>query len=77
MNALERELRAMIADEGPLSIERWMQLCLQHPVHGYYTTREAIGRTGDFITAPEIHQMFGELLGLWAAQVWRRWMPWR
>jgi NADH dehydrogenase [ubiquinone] 1 alpha subcomplex assembly factor 7 len=70
LNALERELRAMIADEGPLSIERWMQLCLQHPVHGYYTTREAIGRAGDFITAPEIHQMFGELLGLWAAQVW-------
>ena len=70
MNALERELRAMIADEGPLSIERYMQLCLQHPVHGYYTTREAIGRAGDFITAPEVDQMFGELLGLWAAQVW-------
>ena len=70
MNDLERELRIMIAAEGPLSIERWMQLCLQHPVHGYYTTREAIGRAGDFITAPEIDQMFGELLGLWAAQVW-------
>ena len=70
MNALERELRAMIADQGPLSIERYMQLCLQHPVHGYYTTREAIGRAGDFITAPEVDQMFGELLGLWAAQVW-------
>ena len=70
MNALESELRAMIAGEGPLSVERWMQLCLQHPLHGYYTTREAIGRAGDFITAPEIHQMFGELVGLWAAQVW-------
>ena len=70
MNALERELRAMILDEGPLSIERYMQLCLQHPLHGYYTTREAIGRAGDFITAPEVDQMFGELLGLWAAQVW-------
>ena len=70
MNALERELRAMIAAEGPLSVERWMQICLQHPRHGYYTTREAIGRGGDFITAPEVDQMFGELLGLWAAQVW-------
>ena len=70
MKALERELRAMIADEGPLSVERYMQLCLQHPRHGYYTTREAIGRSGDFITAPEVDQMFGELLGLWAAQVW-------
>ena len=70
MNALERELRTMIAAEGPLPIERWMQICLQHPAHGYYTTREAIGRAGDFVTAPEIDQMFGELLGLWAAQVW-------
>ena len=70
MNALEAELRAIIAAEGPLSIERWMALCLQHPRHGYYTTRDSIGRAGDFITAPEIDQMFGELLGLWAAQVW-------
>ena len=70
MNALERELRAMIAAEGPIAVERYMQLCLQHPTYGYYTTREAIGRSGDFITAPEVDQMFGELLGLWAAQVW-------
>ncbi len=70
MNALERELRAMIAADGPMPVDRWMQLCLQHPAHGYYTTREAIGRAGDFITAPEIDQMFGELLGLWAARVW-------
>lgn len=45
-----------------------MVLCLQHPRHGYYTTRDSIGR--DFVTAPEVHQMFGELVGLWAAQVW-------
>ena len=70
MTPLGEEIRQLIANEGPISIERYMQLCLQHPRHGYYTTREAIGRDGDFITAPEIHQMFGELIGLWAAQVW-------
>jgi SAM-dependent MidA family methyltransferase len=70
MNALEAELREMIATEGPISVERYMRLCLQHPRHGYYTTREAIGRGGDFITAPEVDQMFGELVGLWAAEMW-------
>lgn len=70
MNALEHEFRAIIETEGPVSVERYMALCLQHPRHGYYATREAIGRAGDFITAPEVDQMFGELIGLWAAQVW-------
>ena len=70
MNLLERELRAIIEAEGPMGVERYMTLCLRHPKHGYYTTREAIGRAGDFITAPEVDQMFGELLGLWVAQVW-------
>src|ERR1043166_1726468 len=48
-----------------------MGLCLGHPVHGYYTTRDPFGRGGDFVTAPEISQMFGELIGLWAAAVWQ------
>ncbi len=68
MTPLGEEIRAMIAAEGPIGVDRFMTLCLQHPRHGYYTTRETIGR--DFITAPEVHQMFGELVGLWAAQVW-------
>ncbi len=68
VGSLTDELHLLIATEGPISVERYMQLCLQHPVHGYYTTRDAIGC--DFTTAPEIDQMFGELLGLWAAQVW-------
>src|SRR3546814_13662270 len=46
--------------------------CLLHPEHGYYRTREAIGLGGDFTTAPEISQMFGELLGLWAADIWQK-----
>ena len=48
-----------------------MELCLGHPQHGYYMTRDPLGAAGDFITAPEISQMFGELIGLWAAAVWR------
>ncbi|MBI4275325.1 MAG: SAM-dependent methyltransferase [Rhizobiales bacterium] len=47
-----------------------MELCLTHPQHGYYVSQDPIGAGGDFITAPEVSQMFGELIGLWAAAVW-------
>ena len=59
-----------IAAQGPISMADYMADCLLHPQHGYYTTREAIGADGDFITAPEISQMFGELIGLCLAQAW-------
>ncbi len=62
----------MIAADGPISIERFMTLTLQHPRYGYYRTKLPIGAAGDFTTAPEIHQMFGELIGLWAVEVWRQ-----
>lgn len=71
MTPLEAEIRALIAAEGPLPVSRYMALCLGHPVHGYYLTRDPLGAKGDFTTAPEISQMFGELLGLWAAAVWQ------
>jgi len=64
------ELRRLIAHEGPISVERYMALCLGHPVYGYYRTRDPLGAAGDFTTAPEISQIFGELLGLWTAEVW-------
>jgi NADH dehydrogenase [ubiquinone] 1 alpha subcomplex assembly factor 7 len=60
----------MIAENGPITVERFMALALGHPQHGYYTTRDPFGAAGDFTTAPEVSQMFGELLGLWAAEVW-------
>jgi SAM-dependent MidA family methyltransferase len=69
-NDLGAEIREIIAHEGPISVERYMGLALTHPTKGYYTTRNPFGAQGDFITAPDISQMFGELLGLWAAQVW-------
>ena len=70
MAALKDALVALISEEGPISVERYMALCLGHPTLGYYTTRDPFGADGDFTTAPEISQIFGELLGLWAAQVW-------
>ena len=71
MTALGREIRAIIRETGPIGIDRYMALCLGHPVHGYYRTRDPLGARGDFTTAPEISQMFGELLGAWAAFVHR------
>jgi NADH dehydrogenase [ubiquinone] 1 alpha subcomplex assembly factor 7 len=69
---LEAEIRRLISIAGPMPIAQYMATCLCHPVHGYYMTRDPFGAAGDFITAPEISQMFGELVGLWAAAVWRQ-----
>jgi len=68
---LEAEIRSLIKSAGPMPVWRYMDLCLTHPEHGYYVTRDPLGREGDFITSPEVSQMFGELLGLWAASVWK------
>jgi SAM-dependent MidA family methyltransferase len=54
-----------------MPVWRYMELCLTHPRHGYYVSRDPLGREGDFTTSPEVSQMFGELLGLWAASVWK------
>src|SRR5579863_752277 len=70
MSALGDEIRALIEAHGPISLERFMALALTHPVHGYYMHRDPFGASGDFTTAPEISQMFGELIGLWAVEVW-------
>ncbi|SDF39278.1 SAM-dependent methyltransferase [Rhodobacter capsulatus] len=70
MTPLARLLAARIAAEGPIGLDQYMAECLLHPEHGYYATRDPFGRAGDFITAPEISQMFGEMLGLCLAQVW-------
>lgn len=70
MSALLEIIRAEIAKSGPMDIARYMDLCLSHPEYGYYMTRDPLGAEGDFITAPEISQLFGEMVGLWLAQVW-------
>jgi SAM-dependent MidA family methyltransferase len=68
---LESEIRRRIAAAGPMPVAQYMTLCLTHPQHGYYVTRDPFGAKGDFVTAPEISQMFGELIGLWCAATWK------
>ena len=68
---LQSEIKKLIKSSGPMPVWRYMELCLTHPKHGYYVSRDPLGREGDFTTAPEVSQMFGELLGLWAASVWK------
>jgi len=68
---MEAEIRRLISVAGPMSVARYMSLCLGHPQHGYYMTRDPFGANGDFTTSPEVSQIFGELLGLWALSVWR------
>ncbi|MEJ2022127.1 MAG: SAM-dependent methyltransferase, partial [Maritimibacter sp.] len=63
-------LSARITASGPISLAEYMAECLMHPEHGYYSTRDPFGTAGDFTTAPEISQMFGELIGLALAQNW-------
>jgi len=80
VTALADILRAQIRAVGPMPVDDYMALCLGHPQHGYYVTRDPLGAVGDFTTAPEISQMFGEMIGLWLARVWldaRRPAPFR
>ncbi len=70
MTPLARLLAARIAQTGPMTLAEFIAEALLHPAHGYYSTRDPFGRAGDFVTAPEVSQMFGELLGLCLAQAW-------
>ncbi len=63
-------IKAEIRQNGPMDIGRYMELCLSHPEHGYYVTRDPFGVAGDFTTAPEISQLFGEMVGAWLADLW-------
>jgi SAM-dependent MidA family methyltransferase len=69
---LEAEIRRRIAAAGPMPVNEYMALCLTDREHGYYTTHDPFGARGDFITAPEVSQMFGEMIGIWMAAVWKQ-----
>ena len=71
-DALDRKIARRIRAEGPLSVAAYMAMALHDPEDGYYARHAPIGAQGDFITAPEISQVFGELIGLWCAVVWRQ-----
>jgi NADH dehydrogenase [ubiquinone] 1 alpha subcomplex assembly factor 7 len=68
VNALKRKILALIEAQGPLTVAQYMALALSDPEHGYYMRRDPLGR--DFITAPEVSQIFGELIGLFFVQAW-------
>jgi NADH dehydrogenase [ubiquinone] 1 alpha subcomplex assembly factor 7 len=69
---LMTHLAQRIGAEGPLSVAAYMDEALFHPRWGYYASRDPLGARGDFVTAPEISQVFGELIGLWCVDLWQR-----
>ena len=71
MTVLADIINKQIRATGPITLAEYMSLCLGHPDHGYYRNRDPLGEMGDFTTAPEISQMFGELVGLWLATQWQ------
>ena len=70
MTELEKRLIQRIRSTGPMTVADYMHDCLLHPEFGYYSRHDPLGVSGDFTTAPEISQMFGELLGLALVQAW-------
>lgn len=65
-------IKCRISEAGPLSVADFMRLALSEPGIGYYATRDPLGASGDFVTAPEISQMFGEMIGLWCVDLWEK-----
>ena len=72
MSGLGERIARQIAASGPLTVAQFMALALFDPKEGYYRQAQAVGRSGDFVTAPEVSQVFGELLGIWCIEQWRR-----
>lgn len=69
---LARRIKSLIRLNGPMNVTDFFSLCLADPEHGYYKTRQPFGRTGDFVTAPEVSQLFGEMLGVYIVHAWQR-----
>jgi len=69
---LEALIKERIREHGDITVAEYMQMCLLHPEYGYYTRRDPLGVNGDFTTAPEISQIFGELLGAWLGAQWQK-----
>ena len=69
---IETKIKDLIKKSGPISLSRYMEICLWDDENGYYTSNQVLGRHGDFITSPEISQTFGELIGLWALSFYQK-----
>ena len=72
MNALDQLIDQLITESGPISLATYINLCLNHPQYGYYSQADALGKDGDFVTAPDISQLFGEMIGVWCLHVFDR-----
>ncbi len=70
--ALGEKIKAIIQANGPISVTDYFSLCLADPEHGYYRVREPFGRSGDFVTAPEVSQLFGEMIGVFIVHAWQQ-----
>ncbi|MEZ0019150.1 class I SAM-dependent methyltransferase [Sinorhizobium fredii] len=70
-NPLADKIKALIRTNGPISVTDYFSLCLADPQYGYYRVREPFGRAGDFTTAPEISQLFGEMIGIFLVHAWQ------
>ncbi|WP_019218939.1 class I SAM-dependent methyltransferase [Bartonella florencae] len=71
MAALKEKIKEIIASHGPITVSEYMTMALTDPQFGYYQTQTPFGRTGDFITAPEVSQLFGEMIGIWLLANWK------
>ncbi|WP_317993531.1 class I SAM-dependent methyltransferase [Bartonella gliris] len=71
MTSLKEKIKEIIALNGPITVSQYMTLALTDPQFGYYQTQKPFGRAGDFITAPEISQLFGEMIGIWTLANWK------
>jgi len=65
-------MEAIVSGRGPMSVADYMRRALTHPEHGYYMRRDVFGREGDFVTAPEVLSVFGELVGIWCVAMWQQ-----
>ncbi|MFK0329881.1 class I SAM-dependent methyltransferase [Rhizobium sp. NPDC090275] len=70
--ALGEKIKAIIQANGPISVTDYFSLCLADPEYGYYKTKEPFGSSGDFVTAPEVSQLFGEMIGVFIVHAWQR-----
>lgn len=68
--SLKTRIQRLIETSGPISVSEYMTMCLSDPDSGYYMTRNPFGTQGDFITAPDVSQMFGELIAIWSIGIW-------